>query len=100
MSRVRGWREVDAREYKVIVDPRALAKSTAQVERELRRFGRRCEIEVTGSFSLKVSRSIVFFDTAHHACYRAGTILRQRRNASSVELTLKAMSPDRFIAAG
>jgi hypothetical protein len=97
--------DIGAREYKVMLDTRPFAnahEAIGTLREELARVAQSLHLEVgRKAFNPADERWIVFLDSADRAFYRAGMILRQRLPAErgKAELTLKAMSPDRFIAA-
>jgi hypothetical protein len=95
--------KLDGREYKVMLEARRLTgqgDGVLTLRKALEAVGRSVGLEVKGHFGMSDTRWIVFLDTHDHAFYRARMILRQRRydEDERVEITLKAMSPDPFIA--
>lgn len=97
--------KIGAREYKVMLDVRGLvhpSEAVAAFGEELLGVARSLGIKMEGAFEAADRRWIVFLDTLDHAIYRAGMILRQRRphREGKTDVTLKAMFPDPFIAAG
>jgi hypothetical protein len=100
--------EIASREYKVMVDPRMFiepSKALAKIGSDLRSLGQSIRLRVTGAFKATDCRWLVFLDARDHALDNAGMILRLRQpegkkseRKKQVELTVKAMSPDHFIA--
>src|SRR5262245_25287432 len=85
-----------------MLDPAAFAPGSEPLKRIAQDLGtlmRRMKLEPNGTFEPRLRRPVVFLDTPDHLLFGSGMILRQRGSRNGrVELTLKAMSPDRYIA--
>jgi len=94
-------REICAREYKVTLDtgrsrwPVLLADVTS----DLRRLARALRVTIAGRLEPGPTRKVLFLDTPRHDLFHSGRVLRQRFSEATgaTELTLKAMSPDRYV---
>lgn len=95
--------QITAREYKLMLNHRWFQDANAAVESfwgEVSQLADSLGFGTKGQLSLnkKASRTVVFMDTVDFSLHRAGYVLRQRIDGDEVELTLKSMSPDPYIA--
>lgn len=94
--------QIDAREYKLMLNHRWFQSPESAVDSlwsELSDLANSLGFETKGRLkSNDDARTVVFFDTADFSLHRAGFVLRQRSAADQSELTLKALSPDPYIA--
>jgi hypothetical protein len=99
------FRNLDGREYKLLLDPRGLSDERTSVndfyERSLRKIlSRGKERKVDGLFGPPKDRDVRFFDTAALSLDAAGFCLRRRRSNDRGDVNLKLRLPDLFVVAG
>lgn len=95
---------VEAREYKLMLNHRWFQDPSSAVESlwdEVAQLAESLSFRTKGQLKLdkESARTVAFFDTPDFSLHRAGYVLRQRIDGDDAELTLKAMSPDQYIAA-
>jgi len=94
---------IEAREYKLMLNHRWFQDPTSAVGAlwsEVAQLAASLGFRTKGKLKLdqKSARTIAFFDTPDFSLHRAGYVLRQRVDGDHAELTLKAVSPDLYIA--
>ncbi len=95
--------QITAREYKLMLNHRWFQDASSAVDsfwEEVSKLADSLGFGTKGQLTLnkKTSRTVVFLDTVDFSLHRAGYVLRQRIDGDDVELTLKSMSPDPYIA--
>jgi hypothetical protein len=98
------FRNLEGREYKLLLDPRGLSDEPTSVndfyERTLRKIlSKGKERRVDGLFGPPKDRDVRFFDTADLSLDAAGFCLRRRRSDDKGDINLKLRLPDLFVVA-
>ena len=96
--------KVISREYKIMMDHRLFVdRKSAMIEflAEIKALGLQLGLKTADQVSKPKRREVVFLDTPDFSVYLNGLIFRQRTDLDLklTEYTLKARSPDRYLAA-